>query len=77
MKLTGQCPVCGGREIYVVVVGAYGGYGPDLLPKIGGFMGGDKKYEQYICGHCGYAQYFVPAELLDQLKSKPNTYQRI
>lgn len=68
MKITGQCPVCGGQEIYTITVKAHGGHGPDLLPALGGFFGSNKRYEQYICGHCGYAQFFVPAELLPEVK---------
>lgn len=70
MKITGQCPVCGGQEIYMVLVNAGGGQGINLLPHIGGLgvlFGFGNKYEQYICGHCGYAQFFVPAELLPEI----------
>ena len=69
MKKTKTCPSCGGREIYSRIVGARGGYGPDLLPKVGGlFRGG--KFELYICGTCGFTQLFVPEKLLPAVREK-------
>ena len=69
MKKTRTCPACSGREIYLRVVSARGSHGPDLLPKLGGFFRGPK-LELYVCGTCGYAQFYVPEELLSPLRER-------
>ena len=69
MKRTKTCPSCSSREVYSRIVHARGGYGPDLLPKVGGlFRGG--KFELYVCGTCGCTQFFVPDELLASVRQK-------
>jgi predicted nucleic-acid-binding Zn-ribbon protein len=69
VKTTKTCPSCGGREIYFRTVGARGGYGPDLLPKVGGLLRGGK-FELYICGTCGFTQIYVPEKLLSAVREK-------
>ncbi|MCL4275536.1 MAG: hypothetical protein QY328_11830 [Anaerolineales bacterium] len=67
MKFHKKCPECGNDEIYAKTVGARGGYGPDLLPGVGGFWAGGK-FEIYVCGKCGYSQFYVPQKLLSDVK---------
>lgn len=72
MKIKKSCPECGGIEIYTKAVGATGGYGPDLLPGVGGFFS-KKQFELYICAKCGHTQFFVPEKWLQDIREK---YQR-
>ncbi len=69
MRNKENCPVCGSNEIYYRNVRAVGGYGPDLLPDIGGIMT-RKYFESFICGNCGFYQLFVPEPLLSMVKDK-------
>ena len=79
MKTINKCPECGSDEIYAQAVSAIGGFGPDLLPKLGGpnplsgFLSG-KNIELYVCGECGYMRFFVPEKLLSEVQEK---YQRV
>ncbi len=54
MKIGRRSPECDEDVIYTTQVSASGGYGPDLLPDVGGFLGLSKKFDLYICGNCGY-----------------------
>jgi DNA-directed RNA polymerase subunit RPC12/RpoP len=66
MKQKKKCPECGGREIYVSVIGSGGGYAPDMLPGAHPWWKGGKM-EVYVCGSCGLYQYFVPPEHLENI----------
>lgn len=66
MKFHKKCPECGSDEIYAKVVNAVGGYGPNLLPGVGGFWGG--KFEIYVCGKCGHSQFYVPENMLGDVR---------
>ena len=75
MKYKKVCPECGGTEIFAKTVGAVGGHGPDLLPDIGiEYLFKGKYFELYICGNCGYTQFFVPRKQLESVKEH---YQRM
>jgi hypothetical protein len=63
MKKTKKCSECGGHEIYLAVIGAGGGYAPDMLPGAHPWWRGGKM-EVYVCGACGHYQFFVPEEYL-------------
>ncbi len=68
MKYKKTCTECGGTEIFMKSVDATGYRGPDLLPGIGGILSAQKYFELFICGNCGYAQFFVPKKFLAQVK---------
>jgi ribosomal protein S27AE len=68
MKYKKVCPECGGTEIFMKAVDASSGHGPDLLPGIGGIFFDRKYFELFICGNCGYIQFFVPQKFLDHVK---------
>ena len=77
MKIVKPCPECDGDEIYKTQVEAFGAHGPDLLPGIGhGFLGEVKLFDLYICGKCGYTQFFVEEPLLPQIPKAKN-YTRV
>ena len=59
------CRNCGGADIYVREVDANGGYGPKLLP-LGFFT--SPTFRLRVCGSCGLADWFVPAEHLPGIK---------
>ena len=61
-----SCRNCGGTESYSREVSARGGYGPDLLP-VGGFFK-QPKFLLRVCGGCGLAEWFVPAEYLAKVR---------
>jgi len=71
MKHTKKCSECNGSEIYTTKVGAGGGYAPDLLPGAHPWWRGGK-FEVYVCGKCGYYQFFVPEEALRKIKQNQN-----
>ncbi len=69
MKFSKSCPECNSLEIYTKSVNAVGGYGPDLLPNVGGFFS-KKQFQIYICGNCGYTQFYVPDKFLADVREK-------
>ncbi len=69
MKKNRKCPECGSRKIYTKKVSASGGYGPDLLPGVGGLFKG-KKFQLYICSDCGFVQFYLPDEYRQDLDNK-------
>ena len=66
MKRTGRCNECGATDIRTTTVSAGGGHAPDLLPGTHSWWTSGK-LEVYVCCSCGYFQYFVPEELLDEV----------
>lgn len=63
MKRSKRCGECGGTDIHMTTVSAGGGYAPDLLPGAHSWWT-SAELEVYVCGACGYFQYFVPRDLL-------------
>ena len=66
MKRNGRCNECGGTDIRTTTVSAGGWDAPDLLPGTHSLWT-KAKLEVYVCCSCGYFQYFVPEELLDEV----------
>ncbi len=69
MKRTKRCSECGGSEIYRAEVDAGGGNAPDMLPGAHAWWRSGK-FEVYVCGSCGYYQFFVPEEFLSKIKQE-------
>jgi predicted nucleic-acid-binding Zn-ribbon protein len=67
MKRTRKCSECGATEIYKAEIGAGGGYAPDMLPDAHSWWRSGK-LDVYVCGSCGYYQFFVPLEYLPKVK---------
>jgi predicted nucleic-acid-binding Zn-ribbon protein len=53
-----KCPHCGSTSLYQAQANAKGGYGPDLLPGLGGFWLG-AKFRVVLCSECGATQFFA------------------
>lgn len=72
MKLNSKCPKCSSEEIYkndsVIDMGDYNApWDASIGYKKGIFGGQFGKLESYVCGKCGYVEYYVknPSELSD------------
>jgi predicted nucleic-acid-binding Zn-ribbon protein len=76
MKTINRCSECGSDEIYAHAISASGGYGFDLLSKLGGHnpLFNGKKLEIYVCAQCGYMRFFIPEELVNEI---PEKFQRV
>jgi predicted nucleic-acid-binding Zn-ribbon protein len=68
MKYKHICPECDGNEIYMKAVDSIGGYGPNLLPGLGKLFSDNPYFELFICGKCGYIQFYVPNKFLSAVK---------
>jgi hypothetical protein len=66
LKRNGRCNECGGTDIRTTTVSAGGGYAPDLLPGTHAWWK-SVQLEVYVCCSCGYFQYFVPEEALEEV----------
>jgi hypothetical protein len=67
MKRTHQCSACSGKDIYMTETPAGGGYAPDLLPGAHPWWRSGR-LEVYVCGTCGYFQYYVPEGALAEVR---------
>jgi predicted nucleic-acid-binding Zn-ribbon protein len=57
MKST-PCPTCGGQNLYWTRTDASGGYGPTLLPGLGGFLR-SPQFFIVVCADCGLTRFFA------------------
>jgi hypothetical protein len=61
------CPACGERTLFVSEPqGANGGYGPELLPGLGGWLS-RAKMRIVLCKSCGLMRLFGDQAALDRL----------
>lgn len=60
------CPNCGGNELYTTQVHSAGGYGPQLLPGLGGFFW-SAYFDLVACGGCGLIRFFASADAKEKL----------
>lgn len=65
-----QCLHCDGDQLYSTVTNAAGGYGPNLLPGLGGFFHG-ATFLVVVCRDCGWTQFFTSKPALEQLEDSP------
>jgi predicted nucleic-acid-binding Zn-ribbon protein len=71
-----KCANCGSESVYMREgVTACGGYGPDLLPGLGGFWSGPD-FAVFVCSQCGLTQFFASEAARDKLKSS-NKWKRV
>ncbi len=75
-KLPTICHSCSGQQLYTTDTSSAGGYGPDLLPKLGGFWGG-AKFHVVVCCDCGCTQFFASQKALKKIEEKPETWHRV
>ncbi len=61
------CPGCGGSSLYQNRdVESRGGYGPDLLPGLGGFVR-SAKFVVVVCSTCGLTRFYAQLEAREKL----------
>jgi predicted nucleic-acid-binding Zn-ribbon protein len=69
MKTTKKCPKCDSDEIYAQIVYVTDLRDPNLVPILGSFL-----YPGQLiistCGNCGYCEFYVPKDLLGEVKKK-------
>jgi predicted nucleic-acid-binding Zn-ribbon protein len=62
-----QCPNCGGEDLYRNgPVSSGGGYGPVLLPDLGGWLH-FAKMTIVVCADCGLTRFFADPEATGKL----------
>jgi predicted nucleic-acid-binding Zn-ribbon protein len=68
MTIARPCPECGQKNLYSVVTGSGGGYGPMLLPKLSsGWTVAE--FQVVVCADCGLTRFVADAEALNRLPS--------
>lgn len=67
MKHSGKCKECGSSDIRTTLVSAGGGHAPDLMPGAHPWWKSGQ-LEVYVCCACGYFQYFVPENALQEVR---------
>ena len=65
--LATQCLHCGGDQLYSTDTNAAGGYGPNLLPGLGGYFQG-ATIQVVVCRDCGWTQFFASKPALEKLE---------
>jgi len=76
MKKASPCPECGSTHLYrSPMVNSAGGYGPQLLPGLGGLFR-QAKFRLVVCSECGLTRFFVVGEALDKL-TQSNRWERL
>jgi predicted nucleic-acid-binding Zn-ribbon protein len=63
-----SCKNCGGTELFSKTVQSAGMFGPDLLPTGGAVF--RERFRIRICGSCGFVEWFVLPEHLENVTSK-------
>ncbi len=69
MSESRTCRACGNDRVLMTRVAARGGYGPDLLPGVGGRVFQVPRFEMYVCSDCGLVDFVVPQEYLPIIRS--------
>ena len=64
-ELSKQCLHCGSRQLFTRRVDAGGGYGPNLLQGLGGFLR-FPKFDVVMCGDCGRCEFFADEEATER-----------
>ncbi|BBO32128.1 hypothetical protein [Lacipirellula parvula] len=65
-SLPTQCSHCNGTALYTTKIGANGGYGPFLLPKLGQLFS-YAKFDAVLCADCGHYQLFADSETRERV----------
>ncbi len=72
------CPECRSERVYRYKepIKAEGGYGPDLLPKLGAHLFSSARFLPVVCIDCGYVRFYAAKEALAKLETSEH-WQRI
>lgn len=71
--LAKTCPECGGKDLFETVgtIRAGGGYAPDLLPGLHGWLRGGNM-RAVLCADCGLYRQFADGEARERLRTAGN-----
>ena len=73
---TSKCPECGQGNLYSSrEVSAGGGYAPNYLPGLGGFLS-SAKFTLVVCKDCGLSRFFASSAARGKL-AESNTWQKL
>jgi len=53
-----HCPECAGANLYCTETNSGGGYGPILLPGLGGFIR-LARFQVVVCADCGLTRFYA------------------
>lgn len=70
-----KCPECGLENIYATTTNSGGGYGPILLPQLGGFLR-MAAFEVLVCANCGLTRFYADAAARTKLPGA-NKWRRL
>ncbi len=64
------CPECDSdrQYRYEKTLSAQGGYGPDMLPKLGAGMFKSATFVPVVCADCGFMRFFASADARGRLE---------
>jgi len=71
MNTVKPCPECGKTNLFVTTTNSGGGYGPMLLPKLGGFIV-PATFEVVVCADCGLTRFFASPDARNRLATTKN-----
>ena len=72
---TSSCPECGRSNLYSSKeVSSGGGYAPNYLPGLGGFLA-SAKFTVVVCKDCGLSRFFASSAAREKL-SDSNTWHK-
>jgi hypothetical protein len=73
-----NCPSCGSDALYETRTGvsAGGGYSPNYLPGLGGFLR-SATFSIVVCSQCGAMQFFADEEARSKLSESPTRWKRL
>ena len=60
------CPECGRQNLYATTTNSGGGYGPMLLPRLGGFLR-MAVFQVVVCADCGLTRFYAEPEARGKL----------
>ncbi len=65
-----ECGHCGRNSLYVTRTASGGGYGPTLLPGLGGFLR-FAKFDVVLCTECGHTVFFAEPGVREKAMVSP------
>jgi len=76
MAKTSSCPECGRNNLYSSKeVSSGGGYAPNYLPGLGGFLS-SAKFTVVVCKDCGFSRFFASSAARDKI-TESNTWHKV
>lgn len=71
MTYAKPCPECGQCNLFRTEASSGGGYAPNYLPGLGGFIG-SAKFEIVVCADCGLTRFFATQKSRSKLAVAKN-----